>query len=80
MGSSGATRNGIGRCVGAKGHGGQAAAPGIMGMRTLSPASRTAIFAGGFIGPDTADGHGRVSRTIGAGAAGSRPKTKATLP
>lgn len=37
---------------GAKDHGGQAAAPGIMGMRTLS--CRLSDSAGGAIGPDTA--------------------------
>ncbi|GAA3199717.1 hypothetical protein GCM10010451_57840 [Streptomyces virens] len=43
---------GTGCGLGAKGHGGQEAARSVTGMRTL-PLSRTSVFAGGFIGPDS---------------------------
>src|SRR3954454_17828286 len=48
-----AIRHGMVRCAAVKGHGGQAAAPGIMGTRTLSSAGIG--LRRGIIGPDTGD-------------------------
>ncbi|GAA2574666.1 hypothetical protein GCM10010424_18500 [Streptomyces lienomycini] len=75
--------DGSGRGSAAKRHGGQTAARGIMGMRSLSPA--TSGTTGGFLGPGMALRTGspatcRVSRTTGSAARHSGPGTRATLP
>ncbi|GCB43476.1 hypothetical protein SNL152K_761 [Streptomyces sp. NL15-2K] len=63
MGGSEAIRDGTGCGSGPRGHGGQAAAPDITDMRTLSPANLE-HFAGRFVAPDTADGlHSNVGRS-----------------